>query len=923
MKCVAHALLLGTLVTTSAILVDGSLAGTMKREVDLQRSGVRSPDGARTRLARDGHLEMALRSQSATAQVRVALRRPASLAEKDRLILEGRAEVPSRLSLCIARVHLVGASPRDEMVYDPDFLLPLEWNRQTLLLDEFTGPKLPEVQSVVLDLWAPDEVGQEYKLHIRRCEFLSPTQVAAELRTTATPRPRIEPRAVAVPPEDCRWASFGPGGGGWYRTVAISPHTGDCFLGADVGGIYRSTDGCRSWQIVNAGVPNLYINTITFHPLDPKIVFAGCNGGVLRSVDGGNTWSIQRDGFPPLRTFGQSAPISAIAVDPVEPDNVFAGVGHERDYGKLPRDTEGGRIYKSCDGGRTWKAHQLPSDRTKELSVLSLQFDPRDHLRLFASTQGGLFLTSDGGDTWQSRGSGLEAYTTTMLVVDRNSPDTLLLAYARGPEKRGGVLKSTDGGLHWLPSNQGLPECEDAWRIIADPQKSNTYYLGWHRRSGLFVTRNGGTTWQAVNPSASLNSAWFLPGENVTGIDIDPRNSHRLVYCNDMDIYQTMDAGKTWDQVATDLVQPPSENHAAVWRGRGCEILCAGGPQALAVDPTNPKTVYFGYWDTQAWKSDDGGLTCYRMTSGIPRNWGRMGAVVLDPDNPDILWMSVGENRGNQRIYQSINAGGDFHLVGHAGSGMPPGAIFSIIVDPTSPADRRTLYAAVTEHGVFKSDDGGMNWQERSKGLPDDSRMPMQLAMDPKDPQRLFLASTSHSHSESHTRAHGYLARTLNGGETWEVLKRDVEPQCIVVDPFDSQKIYAGNRNFSGVDDPNAFYRSLDGGNTWQSFDQTQFLAGPGSHDGDKGVRVFLSGLAADPLHPGVLFAICKDEGYDISNGRGVFRSVDWGETWKPISTLGLDNLRAATLVIDPVNPWRLYVGTGGNGFYRFGSRAE
>ena len=483
MKCVARALFLGMLAATSVIIGDACLGGTMKRQVDLQECGSTSREGARACFGRDGRLEMALRSQAATAQVRVALRRPASLTGKDRLIIEGRAELPSRLPLCIAQVQLVGTSGHEKMVYDPDLLLPFEWNRHTLLLDEFKGPKLAEVQAVILALWAPSEVGRDYELHLRRCEFLSLKQVATELRTTATPRSRIEPHALAVPPEDRRWTSFGPGGGGWYRTVAISPHTGDCFVGADVGGIYRSTDGCRSWQIVNTGIPNLYINTITFHPHDPKIVFAGCNGGVLLSVDGGTTWSIQREGFPPLMTFGQSAPISAIAVDPAEPDNVFAGVGHERDYGKLPQDTEGGRIYKSSDGGKSWKACQLPSDRAKELSVLSLQFDPRDHLRLFASTQGGLFLTSNGGDTWQPLGSGLEAYTTTMLVVDRKSPDTLFLAYARGPEKRGGVLKSTDGGINWQPSNQGLPDCEDAWRIIADPQKSDTYYLGWHRRS--------------------------------------------------------------------------------------------------------------------------------------------------------------------------------------------------------------------------------------------------------------------------------------------------------------------------------------------------------------------------------------------------------------------------------------------------------
>jgi len=405
----------------------------------------------------------------------------------------------------------------------------------------------------------------------------------------------------------------------------------------------------------------------------------------------------------------------------------------------------------------------------------------------------------------------------------------------------------------------------------------------------------------------------------VTGIDIDPRTPDRLIYCNDMDLYQTMDGGKTWEQVATELVRPATAEHPAVWRGRGADILCVGGPQALAVDPADPRTLYFGYMDTHAWKSDDGGETCYRLTNGISSGYGRMGAVVLDPANPDIVYLSKGHNYDRQRIYKSINGGKEFHVVGHEDSGLPPGGVFDIVIDPSSPIGSRTIYAAVTKFGVYKSEDGGLSWHEQSNGLPADSRMPKQLAMDPKNPNRLFLASGAHSHHDTGQRVPGYIARTTDGGEHWEIVKDKIEPQCIIIDPFDSQKIYAGNRNFSGVDYPNAFYKSVDGGDTWTSLDQEMFLAGPGSHDGDQGARVFVSCLAADPTTPGKLYAACREEGYDVSNGRGVFISKDWGESWEPFVCEGLTSYRIGTLVVDPVNPSRLYVGTGGNGFFRFG----
>ncbi|MDH7571848.1 MAG: hypothetical protein QHJ73_19885, partial [Armatimonadota bacterium] len=376
-----------------------------------------------------------------------------------------------------------------------------------------------------------------------------------------------------MPPRDRRWVSFGPGGGGWYRVVAFSPHDGACFVGADVGGIYRSRDGCRTWQMVNAGLPNLYVNDIAFHPTDARILYAGCNGGVVKSTDGGDTWQLKRSGFPPRATFGQTAPISAVMVDPHRPNVVYAGVGHERDYGAINPETLGGSIYRSEDGGETWQMVELPGgEETRRLSVFCFRPHPTDVNTLYATTQGGLFRSIDGGRSWHPLGRGLEGYATTFLAIRADQPHTMLLAYHRDRDGRGGVLKSTDGGATWATSNRGLPEVPECWRIVADPGDPRTYYLGWHRRSGLFVSHDAGDTWEALNLEGNVRSAWFFEGVNVTGLAVDPRNPKRLVYCNDMEIYQTLDAGRTWEQVCTDLVRPATADTPAVWRGRGCEV---------------------------------------------------------------------------------------------------------------------------------------------------------------------------------------------------------------------------------------------------------------------------------------------------------------------------------------------------------------
>ncbi len=873
----------------------------------------------------DGHLRFELRTESSTSSVRVAFSEGMPTGGMDRLIIEGRGAESSGLALCVSRVTLLDGDGRPGPVYEPDLILPPEWNRRAVLLADFDAAMPDELGGVEFTLWAPQDAGGRFSIHLRRCELLSAADVASELLPPTRAREAL-PRSDGkpAPEEDRHWTSFGPGGGGWYRVVAISPHDGSCFVGSDVGGVYRSGDNCRTWDIVNSGIPNLYINTIAFHPSDPRVVFAGSNGGVLKSTDGGTTWAIRREGFPPLVTFGLSAPVSAICVDPTDPDTVYAGIGHERDYGRLRTTTVGGRILRSVDGGETWRMAELPGgEEARRLSVFCIRVHPTDPSRIYAATQEGLFTSGDAGGSWTRLGEGTDGYATTFLAINRDDPAAMLLVYHRGPHARGGVLKTADGGEHWVESNEGLPATEGAWRIAAHPEDANTYYVGWHRGSGLFVTHDCGATWHPVNLAGNIRSAWFFEGAQITGIDIDPRNPNRLVYCNDMDLYQTLDAGQTWDQVATDLVSPATADSPATWRGRGCEVLCAVGPQALAVDPTDPQTLYFGYWDTHAWKSDDGGRTCHRLTDGIGSGYGRMGCVVLDPANAAVVYLSKGRNYDQHRIYKSVNAGGDFHLVGHEASGLPPGGIFSLVIDPDSPVASRRLYAAVTGYGVYRSTDGGMTWEEWSNGLPEDSRMALQIAIDPTDSNRLFLASGAHSHPETKQRVAGYIARTTDGGANWEIVKDQVEAQCVLVDPFDPQTILVGNRNFSGVDYPKALYKSVDGGDTWTSADQATFLAGPGSRAGDQGPRVFVTCLVADPATPGRIYASCYDEGYDVSNGRGVFVSNDHGDTWEPFALDGLSNYRVGTLVVDPVDPSRLYVGTGGNGFFRFGPGAE
>lgn len=131
--------------------------------------------------------------------------------------------------------------------------------------------------------------------------------------------------------------------------------------------------------------------------------------------------------------------------------------------------------------------------------------------------------------------------------------------------------------------------------------------------------------------------------------------------------------------------------------------------------------------------------------------------------------------------------------------------------------------------------------------------------------------------------------------------------------------ICLGDRDFSGIDYPNAFCRSTDGGTTWTNLEQTAFLESPGSQAGDQDVGFYVTGLAADRSRPGTIYSGLQEEECDVSNGRGVLVSRDRGDNWKPFALHGLTCCRVGTLIVDPVNPLFLYAWTGNNGLFRFG----
>ncbi len=708
-----------------------------------------------------------------------------------------------------------------------------------------------------------------------------------------------------VSPVGAEWQSIGPGGGGWLWSLAVAPdEAGTVYVGCDVGGVYRSSDHGKSWRMLNRGLGNRYVQAFAIDPAHPSVVYAGTRGGVYKSLDRGEHWTMKRNGFPKIETWGISAPVAAVALDPGDSAHVLAGIGEPR-TGRMKEGRLGG-IYVSRDGADKWQLIAGPEE-LRQAQVYSIVFAADAPRTVLAATSSGVFRSADGGTTWARSSDGLPVRRALEIAGDGERAGTFYVTFSDAAAKTGGVAKSTNYGRSWEVVKSASRRGWEYWRIVADSQHADTVYAAERGGAGIFKTTDGGATWARITRDDNVRSAWFGRGLNATALAIDPRDPRRLYYANDMDIYGTADAGETWEQIATDLVRAASPAEPALWRGRGIETTCSS---SVAVAPGCPNLVYLGYWDTGLWRSTDGGRTLSWATQWM--GYGKAAAIVADPTRPWRAWLSYGGNRGPHRIWRTDDYGRDWRLVGYEDTGLPTGAIFGLTLDPGSPAERRTLYAPVVGQGLYRSEDGGETWARLGRG-PGGNLQFTNLALDPSNPNRVFLGLR-------YGRKDGKLLpggvwRSENAGRSWKRVGDIPERPRVVIAPSEPRVVYVAERDYSSVG-RGGVYRSTNGGDTWE-------LRAEKLDEGWGNIqRTYIGALAVDRRDAKVVYATSVDENYDLNCGKGVFVSRDGGKTWRSRNE-GLTHFNVHNLLIDPNDPERLYAGTGGNGFFRWGPAPE
>ena len=452
--------------------------------------------------------------------------------------------------------------------------------------------------------------------------------------------------------------AYGREEGVYPNALVVDPQTADRVYVATVngewnerenGGVYMTDDGGSSWTPLSIGLPReTWIVSLALDPSDSGTVYAGTESrGVFKSSDGGSRWHRARTGLPTAFE-DQYATVNGIAVDPDEPQVVYAGTSHG-----VAVSTDGGSnwsrqtstslsevssfvtgeagtvlagsldrgVLRSTDRG----AHWAPANAgLTAVSVMAIASDPSQPATVYLGTyESGLFRTTNAGRTW-SAVDGVAPRNVRALAFDPRNHQTIYVG-AVGAR----VLKSVDGGATWVGAGRGLGDAEGVEALAIDPRRPSTLYAATDE--GVYRTVNRGTSWRR----AGLVYEW------ISALALDPTRP-TVLYASDQHesryVFASKNAGKKWKRIPVGLR-----------RGAGVRAL-AVSPKSGAVYAAADRLNQYGL-------SGDVGDGVYRLERGHKR-WVRISAgLPREADGTLAGLRSIGVHPRTGVVYVATNRG--------------------------------------------------------------------------------------------------------------------------------------------------------------------------------------------------------------------------------------------------------------------------
>ncbi len=661
-----------------------------------------------------------------------------------------------------------------------------------------------------------------------------------------------------------RWRNIGPKRGG--RILAVAGHKdrlNEYYFGTTGGGLWKTVDGGNTWGPVTDGqIRSASVGAVAVSESNPDIVYLGMGevqlrhnvlqgDGVYRSKDGGKHW--EHTGLE------ETQAISRIRIHPKNPDRAYvAALGHP--FGRNP---ERG-VFRTLDGGRTWKKILYRNDGT---GAIDLVLDPNDPDVLYATLWevyrrpwilwsggegGGIFKSIDGGETWQelTRNPGLPGGVLGKMTITVSGADSRRV-YANIEAENGGLYRSDNGGETWKLINNHRDLWQRAFyflRIQADPvDKETIYILGFK----LIKSTDGGETFG------------YLPETHSDHHDlwIDPRNPLRMINGNDGGGVVSVNGGKTW----THMRYPTAQ----IYR--------------LAVTNDFPYHVGGAQQDnsTVVVPSDGGHLRNPRIPIGemmYDVGGGESGYVTPHPSNLDIFY--AGATNALTRYDRKTGLAIDIQPYPRIVMGEPAGDMperwnwtYPIAVSPVD----HTILLVGSQH-LWKTTNEGKTWEKISPDLtradPEtlgDSGGPIVLDQDgPEIYATIYtIAPSRHDVNTIWTGSDdGLVYLTQDGGQTWRNVTPPDMPKhsrvgLIEASPHGPGTAYVAARRYEMDDRAPYLWKTDDYGKTW-----TKIIRGIRADD-------FAYAVCEDPGRQGLLYS---------GTEHGVYVSFDDGENWHSLS---------------------------------------
>ena len=495
-----------------------------------------------------------------------------------------------------------------------------------------------------------------------------------------------------------RWRQVGPFRGG--RVLAVTGVPGEpnvFYFGGASGGVWKSTDTGVNWQPVFDKEPVASIGAIAVAASDHNIIYAGSGeacirgnitygNGVYKSVDGGKTW--KNLGLKDTRHIG------AVIIDPKNPNIAFvAALGHA--YG--PNEERG--LFRTTDGGATWQKVLYKDNKTGAIDVV---FDPNNSSTLFASLWevyrtpwslnsggpgSGLYKSTDGGTTWtRLEGHGLPSGIMGRIGVSVSGADSNKV-YAMIESKEGGLYRSDDGGESWIRMNEDGRLRQRAWYFSHIFADPKSADTVYVLNTGMFRSTDGGRTFNLLP----------APHGDHHGLWIDPDNPERLINSNDGGATVSVDGGRTW---STQYNQPTAQFYHVITDNRW--------PYYIYGAQQDNSTIAIKSYD------DDGviGRQDWYAVGG-----GESGYIAPYPPDPNIVFAN-GEaftSRFDKRTEQIVDISvWPIDYSGYGAEGLPHRYNWTSPLF-ISPHDPNTMYTG--QDMVFKSTNGGQSWTAISGDL--------------------------------------------------------------------------------------------------------------------------------------------------------------------------------------------------------------